>query len=47
MSKRKFWIWVDGQKRYYDCPPEPPGYTAEQLLIAQQCIELSKREASR
>lgn len=31
MSKKQFWIWVDGKKRYYDYPAEPPGYTLEQL----------------
>lgn len=35
MGKKKFWLWVDGQKRYYDYPPEPPGYTLEELVIMQ------------
>lgn len=29
--KKKFWIWVDGQKKYYDYPVDPPGYSYEQL----------------
>lgn len=31
MREKKYWLWVDGQKKYYDYPPEPLGYTPEQL----------------
>lgn len=40
---KKFWLWVDGQKRWYDYPPDPPGYTVEQIVIIQWMRELDKR----
>ena len=40
---RQFWIWVDGQKRYYDHPPEPPGHTVEGLIIMQTIKDYIQR----
>lgn len=35
VTKRQFTLMVDGKLRRYDHPPEPPGYTVEQLTIRQ------------
>ena len=45
MHSKKFWIWVDGQKRHYLHPVEPPGYTEEEVMIDQwmKAMKESKR----
>lgn len=43
---QQYWLWIDGQKKYFDYPPEPPGYTVGQLLAAQAMQKLYKREAT-
>lgn len=35
VTKRQFTLMVDGKLRVYDHPPEPPGYTVEQMTIRQ------------
>lgn len=43
MKPKQFWLWVDGRKRYYDYPPDPPGHTLEQLEEADWREQLAKR----
>lgn len=33
-SNPTFTLWVDGKLRTYDYPPEPPGYSHEQMYLS-------------
>lgn len=47
MKRKQYWLWVDGQRRYYDYPPEPAGYTPDQLTYLYLLDYLHKPEKAK